>query len=464
MPNFVYQAQNADGSLVKGTIEGPTLDAAAQDLARMGLRVTQLGFPIEPEVPPVAAPVAPGAVPRPAPNANPYAPVERGPAPAEAKPYDYSNREAPAARLATSNYVAPPAGDDRTYLQTSVVGPVVGQVPIKDLTFFFRQCATMLHAGVGMVQTLNTLASQTHTPKLATILREVSRESEAGKPMSSVFQRYPEVFSTVVLSMLRAGEQAGFLDEALKMISDYLEQELKLRNLYKRLTFWPKLELGFSMVIIVVANLIIGSINEHAQKLESPLTTLSTWFWLAPLIIGIFLFFKVGLANPDIKYNWDMFVSKIPYLGATMRQLVMARFGRAFAALYKAGLPMQSCLLLAADACGNEYLRAQMKPVGFRLQQGEGLARVLAETNAFNPIVLDMIATGETSGNLDQMLSKVADYYIDEAEARQYQLAMIVGVVVSICTCIYIGSIIINFYTGYFANVTSAANGGGAGN
>ena len=471
MPTFEYLAQGPDGNFIKGTLEGTTLDAAAQDLARLGLHVTQLGFATEAPLPTSAGPYATagGSVQSPGPGfvrpneVSPAgAPQQPTFAPPSSSPYDYENRQRDfsATRTAAAAIEPLPSSEDRGYMKTSVAGPIVGRVPIKELTFFFRQCATMLHAGVGMVQTLNTLANQSRTPKLAEILREVSRETDRGQPMSGVFQRYPEVFSPVVLSMLRAGERAGFLDDALRMISEYLEQELKLRQLYQRLTFWPKLELALSIVIILAANMIIGSINEHAQKLDSPLTTLSTWYCLGPLIVAIFLFVRVGLANPQIKYNWDMFVSIIPYVGTTLRQMVMARFGRAFAALHRAGLPIQNCLALAADACGNEYLRAQMRPVAYRLQHGESLAAVLADTGAFNPIVLDMIRTGETSGNLDQMLNKVADYYTDEGEARQYQMAYVVGAVVGLCTAIYIGYIVINFYTGYFSNITGPANGG----
>ena len=426
MPTFEYQAQRPDGTLENGLIDGPTtLDNAARDLAAKGLRVTQIGFSFAP-----AGGVTSG--------------VSSGVSKERTFPSGPPAEEGP-----------------RTYFQTSVAGPLVGAVPLQDLAFFFRQESTMLKAGVGMVQSLNTLAGQSRNPKMSSVLREVSRMVESGKPMSTTFQRYPEVFSAVIISVIRAGEEGGFMDDALATVADYIDQEIELRNLYRKATFWPKLELGASIVIIIGANAIISSIKPDAQKLSSPLTTLATWFILIPLIVGGFLFFRVGLANPRIRHNWDAFISYIPFLGTTLRQIAMARFGRAFGALYKAGVPMQRAFLLAADSCGNEYLRAKMYPAYQSLQAGGGVTETLESTHAFSPIVMDMIRTGETTGNMDMMLTRSSDFYIEEAKIRQNQLGLVVGITLTLFVAIYIGYIIISFYMGSAAQVGSAINGGG---
>ena len=417
MPTFEYQATKADGSPESGLVFGASIDAVAGDLRAKGLSVTRLG-------------VASSA-------GDPLGGV------------------APIRADGTERVAQPLPTEERSYFQTSVAGPLVGKVPLNDLAFFFRQGGTMLQAGVPFVQSLNTLAGQSRNPKLATILHEATGYVENGKPLSECFQRYPEAFGAVILSLLRAGEEGGFLDSAMTSIADYLDQEIELRRLYKRVTFYPKLQVVASIVIILGANAILASIKPGSKGLSSPLTTPATWIVLTPILVAVFLFLRVGLANPRIRYNWDAFVSRVPYLGNTMRQIAMARFGRAFAALYRAGVPMVRSLQLSADACGNEYLRAMMQPSLQRVREGESITVALRETGAFSPIVMDMVATGESTGNLDAMLQKVGDFYIAEAEVRQVQLGYAVGVLLGLLVAIYIGYIVVTFYTGFGNEVTN---------
>jgi type II secretory pathway component PulF len=120
---------------------------------------------------------------------------------------------------------------------------------------------------------------------------------------------------------------------------------------------------------------------------------------------------------------------------------------------------MQKAFLLAADACGNEYLRAKMYPAYRTLQTGGGVAETLEATQAFSPIVMDMIRTGETTGNLDQMLTRSSDFYIEEAKIRQHQLGLVVGIALTMCVAIYIGYIVISFWMGYASGLNSAGGG-----
>jgi type II secretory pathway component PulF len=351
----------------------------------------------------------------------------------------------------------PPTGQ-RSYVSTSVVGPLAGKVSLTNLAFFFTQLGTMLRAGVPVVQSLDTLSQQTKDPRFQKVVREMRGHVEAGRPMTAGMQRYPEVFTPVMLSIIRVGEEGGFIDDALDTVAKYTEEEIELRNLYRRVTIYPKLLIGASILIIAGANLLIGTLNAKANKLSSPLTTLSTWFWLAPLLIGLFLFFRVGLANFRIKYYWDMFISMLPFVGKTVRQMAMTKFGRAFGAMYRSGVPLPRVIQLSADSCGNEYLRARLYPAGKVLESGAGVTETLKSTGALSPIVIDMLSTGEKTGNLDHMLNKMADYYHDEAKTRSVILGQFVGVLVLICVAVYIGMIIINFYQSYGANFQGQLN------
>lgn len=436
MPTYEYVATEASGQAVRGLVHGATLEGAAASLAQQGLTVTHLT------------------------PAGGLDPLTAGSVAESREVAREVAREVPGA-VAGVGFATEqdPVMLKRSAMATNVWGPLAGQVPLKDLLFFFRQGGTMLEAGVPIVQSMATLAGQSRSPKLATIVRELEKHVQEGRPISFGLQRYPEVFNTVILSIVRAGERGGFLDKALSQVADYLEREIALRNLYKRLTFYPKLQVWASIIIVIGANLIISSINSSAGQLSSPLTTPSTWIWLGPLIVAIFLFLRVGLAQPPVRYAWDTLISNLPYVGKLLRELAMARFGRAFGALYRAGVPITDAMKVSADACGNEYLRAKMYPAARVLETGAGVTETLRSTEAFSPIVLDMIATGEQTGSLDQMLNKMSEFYEDETATKSTQLAQVVGVVLGLLVAIYIGYVVINFYSGYFGNLQKAADG-----
>jgi len=262
----------------------------------------------------------------------------------------------------------------------------------------------------------------------------------------------------VMVSLVRTGEEGGFWDESLFTAAKYTEDEIEIRNLYRRVTIYPKLLVGASIIIIAGANLIISSISSQATQLKSPLTTLTTWFWLAPIIIGLFLFFRVGLANFKIRYLWDQFVGYIPYVGKTAQQMSMTKFGRSFGAMYKSGVPLPRAIQLAADSCGNEYMRAKLYPCIQVLESGAGITETMRSTGVMNPIVLDMLATGEKTGNVDHMLNKMSDYFHEESKSRAIILGYFVGVAVLMCVAMYIGYIVIGFYQNMGQQTTEMVN------
>lgn len=436
MPTFEYRARDAAGTAVSGLAFASDESRAREDLTRRGLLLEEV------------RPTAPtGSTERVAVAASPTG-LRSDVAVSEVAT---GTVEGAAPRI-EERHEGPPT-ERRSYAATSIWGPLIGKVPLAQLTFFFRQLATMMHAGVPLVQALDTLARQAQSPKLKEVITEVRGHVQAGRPMSAGFQRYPEVFTPVMMSVLRIGEAGGFMDRALHTMADYTDREIELRAIYRRVTFLPKLELIFALIIMGVTNLIIGGINPNAEKFNSPLNRISTWFWLTPLLVGIFLFLRVGLANFGVKYLWDTFIIRIPYIGYTMRQLSMAKFGRAFGAMYKSGVPIPRAIELSADACGNEYMRARIAPAGKRLEGGHGVAATLAETNSFSPIVLDMVATGETTGTLDSMLDKVSEYYEQEATVRAQQTAQVFGVLIALAVMLYLAYVIITFWVGHYSGM-----------
>ena len=439
MPSFEYQAINATGQPETGTVLGLNITDAIQQLTNKGLRVEKINVAQFLNDPLASVAVAESQIietPRPVVPPPPQT--------------TYSRPESELPK-------APPV-EARPYIATNVVGPLVGKVGLSQLMFFFRQFGTMLDAGVPMVQILDTLSGQSRDPRFTHVIKEIKGHVLAGRPVSAGMQRYPEIFTPLHMSLIRAGEEGGFLAGSAKQVAAYIEQEISIRNAYKRATFMPKLTVISSIIIIGGANLVITHYAKSDSTIWSPLTQIATWFILAPIIVGMFLFFRVGLSNPRIRYNWDAFIIRIPYLGNTLKQFAMAKFGRAFGALYAGGVAVNKSLMLAADACGNEYLRAKIHPAVRTLETGAGITETLASTHAFSPIVMDMVHTGEATGNLDQMLTKVSEFYEDEAEVRSQQLGKVVGVVAIIAVGIYVLIVLIKFYTGYFSGLLNAAN------
>lgn len=414
MPVFEYKAVNQSGEAVVGTLHSASVAAAAEALSQQGLSVEHVGVARAPGDP----------IPR------------ENPAPA------YAPR-----------YVA----GERTSLQFNVVAPLVGRASLSQLQFFFRQLAQMLHAGVNPVQALDTLASQTGSGNLRQTIREMRDAANAGLPMSGVMQRYPEVYSSLMTNLVIAGEQAGILEEILKQIAEYIGHEIELRNLLRRVTFYPKLVTGFSIVLVLAVNAYIASMGKTGG-LWSPLTDPSTWIVLGPLLIVLFLFIRVGLHQAPVKASWDRFLLGLPGLGKTLSQLAMAKFGRAFGTLYRAGIEPARAIALAADGAGNLHIRERILPAANWIKDGRGITESLRATGVFSPIVLDMTQTGETTGNLDEMLESMARYYEDEARVKTHQFGHVFGTVVYVGVAIYVFLMLLRFYSGYFGGMASGGD------
>jgi type II secretory pathway component PulF len=431
MPVFEYRAMDETGRAVTGTLFSTSLSAAADELSKKGFNVQHVAIASQAPNDPIPQnfnasrkPEAPRAV-EPKPEPKPIAPS--GPPPTTARPA----------------------------IVTEVISPLIYQVPLSQLLFLFRQLATMINAGVPMVSSLDTLARQTRDPKLQPVVVELLGHVREGRELSVGMQRYPDVFTPLMLSLVRTGERSGFLDKALLQMADYVEQEMELRNVVRKVTLYPKIVIGSSIVVIIGANYVIHEMTGKPGTLTSPLTEPATWVFLLPMIAFLFLFFRIGVRNSLIREGYDRILLMIPAIGGTVHQMAMAKFSRAFAALYKGGVSMGQCVTLSADACGSSYLRSLIYPSAKWLEEGMGITEAMRRTGAFSPQVLDMTQTGETTGRIDDMLDKVADYYEGESSQRAHQLAMILGVVCFLAVAVYVGYLVITFYSSDASNYRS---------
>ena len=432
MPLFEYQAMDAEGKQRSGTTLGKSLDEALKKLQNQGLIVTGLSQAtggLDPTPPPGAR----ARVEQPRGAAIPGA-IPTGPQPGDMPP--------------------PPPLDARNPVRSYVIGGMFEHVGLRDLMFFFRQYGTMLGAGVNPVQALQTLSNQTTSRKLKSVLQEGSAHVREGRPFSACMQRYPEVFSPLAVSMIRAGELGGTLEHQCFHLADYYEHEHSIVTLIKKETFYPKMLVVVAIIIIVGANFIIRSVvGQPTFAIKSPFESIGFYLFVAALILGLLFYNRVFSKIPAFRETIDQIALRIPYIGKTAHGFAMARFGRAFGALYRSGMSMPESTRLAADACGNLAVRRQIYPASEWLKEGIGITEAWGRTGAFNQIVLDMTGTGEQTGNLDQMLLKVSEYYEDEGRVRAKQAAQVLTVVVMLAVFIFIGMIVINFWTGYFTRI-----------
>ncbi len=429
MPLFQYTGTDPAGRPTQGTVYGASLESVLKDLSSKGFQITQAGLSVD-EPPPAARPESPRM---------------------EAPPVEY--------RAVDENTV-PPELEERPKFVTGVVGPLAASVPLSVLTFFFRQASTMLEAGVGPHDTFSTLARQRGLGPIKSILDEAARNAMAGHPLSATLQRYPETFTPMMLSVLRAGEQGGFMGASMGQIADYLDREIELRNLIRRVTIYPKLVLGASVIVIFAANQIIASLAPDSKiRLTSPLTNPAFWVVMIPVLIIGFVVFRIAGANSRYQFNRDQILRAVPGFSGLHIKFSTAKFGVALGTLYRAGIPIRQAIGLASDASGSEYVRSKIHEKLPMLEAGLGITDTLRASGVFNDIVLNMCDTGERTGNLDLMLDKLSKYYEEEATTRSIQMAYLLGVVMLLVVGAYVGYIYISNLAGIGDTYREAADG-----
>ncbi len=345
-------------------------------------------------------------------------------------------------------------------VQKQVYQPLFGGIPLKAQALFFRQLATMLSAGVPIYQALDTLSKQRGHPRLRRALMQIKDAVVAGEGIVDAFDRHPALFSPIVRAMIRVGTTSGTLERMLRQIADYLENELELRRLLSRVTFYPKMVLFFAILIPGLIPALITILGGVGGKPVGEVMADLAWTYAKILLIvfGIWALFRLALQSQTLRLVWGMFTVSIPWIGFTVRQLALARFARALSALYGAGIPLSQAIRYASDACGNEYLRSRLVPTASHLEAGRGITESLAQSKVLPDMVMDMIATGENTGELGLMMDKVAEYYEEEGKLRSHQAGYVFGVLVFLGVAIYVAAIVISFYADYFQSLMGSAD------
>jgi type IV pilus assembly protein PilC len=348
-------------------------------------------------------------------------------------------------------------------LKTELRLPGSGRVKLKDLAVFSRQFATMINSGLSLLRALTILGEQTGNKRLAEIVTQVRAEVEKGSSLSAAMAKHPRAFNRLYVSMVRAGEVGGFLDQVLVKVAETFEKEVELRGKIRSAMTYPVVV--FVMVLLIVGGMLIFIVPTFKNLYTSlggtlPLPTrlligvsdaMKRFFPLVLLaVIGLVIAYRRWRATPAGRYRLDQFKLKVKVFGPLFHKSALSRFSRTLATLIRAGVPILQALEIVADTVNNGVISRAIHDVQDSVREGESLATPLAKHPTFPAMVVQMMAVGEETGALDTMLSKVADFYDQEVEAAVASLTSLIEPLLIAVMGAAVGGMVIALYMPLF--------------
>ncbi len=386
MPVFEYRGLTPAGKQVKGLLEADSSRALRLQLKRSGVFLTDVLAERE------SVPAARGK--------------QNGTTVAQAKP-SLGSRDVQLGKL------------------------VRGRITSEDVAILTRQLATLLHAGVTLVDALTAMVDQTEKERLKRVLSDVKTRVNEGSSLADALGQHGRIFGSLYVNMVRAGEASGALDAVLERLADFTEGQAKLRQKVVGTLIYPVIMtiigtgiLGLLMTVVVPK---VTKIFE-SMKVTLPWTTrlliftsntLATWWWILFPLLGLAIFgFIRWKSSPKGRPVWDRFVLRAPVFGSLVRMLSIARFSRTLATLLRSGVPLLTAMDITKNVITNGVLSSVVENARDAIREGESIAGPLKRSGEFPPLVHHMIAIGERSGQLEEMLVNVADSYENQVSVR----------------------------------------------
>ncbi len=337
----------------------------------------------------------------------------------------------------------------------------------KEVAVLSRQLATMVNSGLTLVRALNILEKQSENPLLSRVVADVRARVEQGSTLSGALEAHEGVFGHLYVSMIRAGEVSGALDETLVRLADTLEAGVRLRSKVKSAMAYPVVVLGLIFFIVSGMLLFVVPIFENMYADLGgtlPLPTriligisgvLTTYWWIVgALVIGGVVAFRKWKRTPEGRHSWDAVKLRLPIVGKVVQKVAISRFARTLSVLSRTGVPVLQALDIVAVTAGNSLVSDAVGDVQTSVRRGESIAAPLHRHDVFPPMVTHMMAVGEETGELDTMLSKVADFYDQEVEDTMSAITSLIEPLLIIVMGIAVGGILIALYLPMF-NIAS---------
>jgi type IV pilus assembly protein PilC len=340
-----------------------------------------------------------------------------------------------------------------------------GRVKLKDLAIMSRQMSTMLASGLPILRCLSVLAEQSESARLREVLAEVRASVERGSSLSEAMKDHRE-FPPLMVAMVQAGEVGGFLDTTMAQIAKSLEADLLLRGKIKAALTYPIAVFVIAILVVIGMLLFVvpvfeGLFESFGSELPAPTRflvflsgLLSNPLVLGPLlviVIGGTLLYRRYKQTSEVRSVVDPIKFNLPVFGGLFRKVALARFARNFSALLRAGVPILTALDIVGDTSGNIVIARAVADVQVGVREGSGIAKPLESHSVFPEMVVDMIEVGEETGNLDEMLEKIADFYDQEVAATTEQLMALIEPIMVVILGGIVGGMIIALYLPIFS-------------
>lgn len=337
-------------------------------------------------------------------------------------------------------------------------------VSTKDVVIFARQFATMIDAGLPLVQALDILGSQSDNKRFGKILIDVKQRVEGGSSFSDALRHHPKIFDDLFTNMVQAGEVGGILDTILNRLATYMEKAVKLKAKVKGAMVYP---IAISLIAIGVVVILLWKVIPVFEKMFvdmgagalPKITQLvldaSRWFQRNVVIIfgamiGFVFAWKALMRTRKGRHALHKFLLRMPIIGPTLRKAVVARFTRTFGTLLASGVPILDAMEICARTSGNYVIEEAILGVRERVSEGKDIAGPLMQSRVFPPMVVQMIGVGEQTGQMDTMLSKIADFYEDEVDTAVAALTSLMEPAMMVILGGLVGTILISMYLPIF--------------
>ncbi len=308
-----------------------------------------------------------------------------------------------------------------------------GRVSLEEMIVFCRQMYALMRSGVPILRAINGMVESANSLTLKKALIDIGKQLEGGYTFSSALNNHPKIFDHLFVSLIHVGENTGQLDQAFLKLTSYLERELDTRKRIKAALRYPSMVvIALSAAMVILNIFVIPTFADMFSRLGADLPA-ATQFIIASsnlfinywphMLVGIILAFiiiKQSLKTKQGRYHWDRRKVKIPIIGSIIERSILARFSHSFAIVIKAGVPMTTGLTLVGEAVDNSYMQDKITAMRQGIESGDSLLRSALSSSLFTPLVLQMLAVGEETGRVDELLQEVGDYYEREVD---YDLA-----------------------------------------
>ena len=337
------------------------------------------------------------------------------------------------------------------------------KLPLGELTIFTQQLSSLLVAGLPLVQCLEALQDQTEDPVFRIVIRDVRAEISAGNSFSSAVKKFPRAFNSLFISMIEAGEASGGLAEILGKVAGYFESTVKLTKKVKSAMAYP---IGVITLAIVLVNVLLifvipvfaAMFSDFGAKLPAPTQALidlsnfmKHWWWaLAIGSYGAFFLYNKFVATPNGRRMKDLALVKAPIFGNLIHKIALSRFCRTYATLIRSGVPILRTLEIVAAASGKVQVEDACLEIAKHVSQGGQVSEVLAANAFFPPMMKHMVKAGESTGNVDGMMNKIADFYDVECDATVSALTSLIEPLLIVFLGVIIGGIVMAMFLPIF--------------